>query len=196
MKITQLDSFDELATQINSEPQKIEDCEITFCKNSQNICIIRIGASAYDFVFDGQRKLEALGRSDILDYERIDFQTDAERMLELIKRKNKEGFKTIIYSNNPVLVREFEPLDRIYIKAEDRGYIRVWYGSYPVGCAIDDILCGEFKVDMLGIEGKKKWERFSDLKTLIKEAKGQQRDQFVGEYLEIGNAYNFPKKNN
>jgi len=58
----------------------------------------------------------------------------------------------------------------------------------------NDLLIRDFGVrNILGKEGVKKWERYIELKILIKhETDTTVKQQLMQEFMKIGQAYNFP----
>ncbi len=96
-------------------------------------------------------------------------------------------------THSPIIAAQFEPCERIILDFNEEGYVFARKGIVPVGDDPNDILVKDFGIrSLLGKEGVEKWERFIELKFLIKaETSIALKAQLINEYMEIGKAYNF-----
>jgi predicted ATPase len=96
-------------------------------------------------------------------------------------------------THSPIIAAQFEPCERIILDFDEEGYVTAKKGIVPVGDDPNDILVKDFGIrSLLGKEGVAKWERFIELKLLIKsESNQQQKAKLIDEYMQIGKAYNF-----
>lgn len=96
-------------------------------------------------------------------------------------------------THSPIIAAQFEPCERIILDFDDEGYVTARKGIVPTGDDPNDILVKDFGIrSLLGKEGVEKWERFIELKLLIKsETNIAQKAEYINEYMEIGKAYNF-----
>jgi predicted ATP-dependent endonuclease of OLD family len=96
-------------------------------------------------------------------------------------------------THSPIIAAQFEPCERIILDFNDEGYVFARKGIVPTGDDPNDILSKDFGIrSLLGKEGVAKWERFIELKFLIKaETNIALKSDYINEYMEIGKAYNF-----
>jgi predicted ATP-dependent endonuclease of OLD family len=96
-------------------------------------------------------------------------------------------------THSPIIAAQFEPCERIILDFDDFGNVTSKKGSAPIGDDPNDLLIYDFGIEsLLGKEGKAKWERYVELKILIKGAEEtEQKEKLVQEFIEIGNRYNF-----
>jgi predicted ATP-dependent endonuclease of OLD family len=105
--------------------------------------------------------------------------------------KNTQFF---VATHNPIIAAQFDPAERIHLDFDDQGYVTARTGTSPEGDDPNDILEKDFLIrSLLGKPAIEKWERFLELKSLIKETKDkEEKMRYTTEYLQIGNSYNFP----
>lgn len=96
-------------------------------------------------------------------------------------------------THNPIIAAQFEPYERFVLEFDEQGYVRARRGTVPVGDDPNDILSKDFGVrSLLGKEGVKKWERYIELRTLIKLTEDrEEKSRLLDEFMRIGNEYNF-----
>jgi ABC-type polar amino acid transport system ATPase subunit len=99
-----------------------------------------------------------------------------------------------VATHNPIIAAQFDPAERILMDFDEMGYVTARKGVTPEGDDPNDILEKDFLIrSLLGKPAIEKWERFLDLKSLIKETKDKEvKYKYMTEYLNIGNSYNFP----
>lgn len=105
--------------------------------------------------------------------------------------KNTQFF---VATHNPIIAAQFDPAERFILAFNDEGYVTVRRGSTPTGDDPNDILKNDFGVrNLLGKEGLKKWEYYLELKRRIeKETDKTTKIGLLEEFMQIGQAYNFP----
>ncbi|MBC7474901.1 MAG: AAA family ATPase [Candidatus Sericytochromatia bacterium] len=98
-----------------------------------------------------------------------------------------------VATHSPIIASQFAPEERIILEFDDQGKIIAHRGITPIGDDSNDLLINDFNVKSIyGKEGLEKWDRFIELKRLIKqEQNAEQKIKLMKEYLKIGNAYNF-----
>lgn len=96
-------------------------------------------------------------------------------------------------THNPIIAAQFEPYERFILEFDDQGHVQARRGTVPVGDDPNDILSKDFGVrSLLGKEGVKKWERYIELRTLIKLTEDrEEKSRLLDEFMRIGNEYNF-----
>lgn len=96
-------------------------------------------------------------------------------------------------THNPIIAAQFEPYERFILEFDDQGHVQARRGTVPVGDDPNDILSKDFGVrSLLGKEGVKKWERYIELRTLIKLTENrEEKSRLLDEFMRIGNEYNF-----
>mgnify|MGYP000450683189 CR=1 FL=1 len=106
-----------------------------------------------------------------------------------------ENTHIFMATHSPIIAAQFEPEERVILKFDEEGFgVKAYRGVMPVGDDPNDILIKDFGIqNILGKKGIEKWERFIELKILIRQAEDKtQKSELLEEYMEIGNAYNFP----
>ncbi len=104
-------------------------------------------------------------------------------------------FNTQIFmaTHSPIIAAQFEPYERFILEFDDNGHVQVRRGTVPVGDDPNDILSKDFGVrSLLGKEGVKKWERYIELRTIIRMTQDmEEKSRLLDEFMKIGNEYNF-----
>jgi len=112
---------------------------------------------------------------------------------KIIENQNTQFF---VSTHNPIIAAQFEPYERFILDFDDDGYVIAKKGTVPVGDDPNDILFKDF--GMRSIYTKKgiaKWERYLELKILIKQTTDEtERNKLVEEFSKLGREYNFPSK--
>ena len=98
-----------------------------------------------------------------------------------------------VATHSPIIAAQFRPEERVVLDFDQDGYVASRRGTVPEGDDPNDLLAKDFEVRSLyGREGLAKWERFLQLRCLIKKAgNGDEKRALIDEYMNIGNAYNF-----
>ncbi|WP_428653642.1 AAA family ATPase [Runella sp.] len=116
-------------------------------------------------------------------------------LYELVDIYKSIIFDTQIFmaTHNPIIAAQFEPYERFILEFDDHGYVKARRGTVPVGDDPNDILSKDFGVrSLLGKEGVKKWERYIELRTLIRLTQdAEEKSRLLDEFIKIGNEYNF-----
>ncbi len=99
-----------------------------------------------------------------------------------------------VATHNPIIAAQFRPEERVILEFDSHGHVTPHRGVTPVGDDPNDLLKKDFEVRSLyGREGLVKWERFLQLRRLIKRtADASAKRALIDEYMQIGNAYSFP----
>jgi len=110
--------------------------------------------------------------------------------------QNNSSTQFFVATHNPIIATQFEPEERFILKFDDEGKVIAHRGTTPIGDDPNDILIKDFAVrNILGKEGLEKWERFVELKVLIKQTDDEEKKEIlIDEYLKIGSEYNFSIK--
>jgi energy-coupling factor transporter ATP-binding protein EcfA2 len=105
-----------------------------------------------------------------------------------------ENTQTVVSTHSPIIAAQFEPYERFHLDFDDRGYVTATRGVSPIGDDPNDLLFRDFQVrSIYGKKGLEKWERFRELRQLIRAADDPAaKEALMSEYTEIANAYNFP----
>jgi energy-coupling factor transporter ATP-binding protein EcfA2 len=100
-----------------------------------------------------------------------------------------------VATHSPIIAAQFEPCERVILAFNDDGTIRATRGTAPVGADPNVLLYEDFgQTSLLTEQGLKHYERYIELHSLIRFAEDEiQRDVLVNEYLDLANAYKFPK---
>lgn len=98
-----------------------------------------------------------------------------------------------VATHSPIIAAEFEPEERVLLNFDEFGMVITDTGKAPLGDEPNDVLMKDFGIEnLLGKEGIKKWERYVELKILIKQEDDQsKKEALTEEFLEIGKEYNF-----
>ncbi len=101
-----------------------------------------------------------------------------------------------VATHSPIIAAQFEPEERFILDFNEIGFVTARRGVTAVGDDPNDMLVQDFGVrSLLGPKGMEKWERFIELKMLIKHTSDPiQKEQLVEEYAQIGRDYNFPAR--
>lgn len=101
-----------------------------------------------------------------------------------------------VATHSPIIAAQFEPAERFILDFNDEGFVTARRGVTAEGDDPNDMLVQDFGVrSLLGPKGMEKWERFIELKMLIKHTNDPvQKEQLVEEYAQIGRDYNFPAR--
>lgn len=104
-----------------------------------------------------------------------------------------ENTQMFVATHSPIVAGQFEPHERIILDFDEEGRVVAHKGISPIGDDPNDILDKDFGVrSLLGKEGVRNWERFLELKRLIKESPNPvQKAEYAEEFLQIGTRYNF-----
>ena len=96
-------------------------------------------------------------------------------------------------THSPIIAAQFEPEERFILDFNDEGFVTARRGRTADGDDPNDMLVQDFGVrSLLGSKGMEKWERFIELKVLIKRTSDPaEKSRLLDEYMDIGNAYNF-----
>ncbi len=98
-----------------------------------------------------------------------------------------------VATHNPIIAAQFRPEERVILEFDDSYHVTARRGITPVGDDPNDVLAKDFDVrSIYGREGIEKWERFLELRRLVKQTSDAARKrELIDEYMQIGNAYNF-----
>ncbi len=101
-----------------------------------------------------------------------------------------------VATHSPIIAAQFEPEERFILDFNDEGFVTARRGVTAVGDDPNDMLVQDFGVrSLLGPKGQEKWERFVELKMLLKHTNDPvQKEQLAEEYAQIGRDYNFPAR--
>ena len=96
-------------------------------------------------------------------------------------------------THSPIIAAAFDPAERFILTFGEDGYVKATRGTAPEGDDPNDLLVKDFGMNqLLGEKGLKMFERFVELKILIKnETSLDKKADYINEYMEIGRAYNF-----
>lgn len=96
-------------------------------------------------------------------------------------------------THNPIIAAQFRPQERVLLDFDSDANVIARKGISPAGDDPNDVLEKDFAVRSLyGKEGVEKWERFLELRQLIKETTDtEDKSELMREFLNIGNMYNF-----
>jgi len=96
-------------------------------------------------------------------------------------------------THNPIIAAQFRPQERVLLDFDSDANVIARKGISPAGDDPNDVLEKDFAVRSLyGKEGVEKWERFLELRHLIKETTdAEDKSELMREFLDIGNMYNF-----
>ena len=96
-------------------------------------------------------------------------------------------------THSPIIAAAFDPAERFILTFGEDGYVKATRGTAPEGDDPNDLLVKDFGMNqLLGEKGLKMFERFVELKILIKnETSLDKKTDYINEYMEIGRAYNF-----
>lgn len=96
-------------------------------------------------------------------------------------------------THSPLIASQFEPCERFILSFDEKGNIQARNGTAPQGDDPNDLLVKDFGlVSLLGEQGLAAFERFIDLKKLIRNEKDLvQNDRLMNEYLTLQREYNF-----
>jgi hypothetical protein len=96
-------------------------------------------------------------------------------------------------THSPIFAAQFRPEERVVLDFDEDRYVTSRRGTVPEGDDPNDLLSKDFEVrSVYGREGLAKWERFLQLRRLIKKTRDSaERRAMIDEYMSIGNAYNF-----
>ena len=99
-----------------------------------------------------------------------------------------------IATHSPIVAAQFRPEERVILEFDPTYHVRAKRGVTPVGDDPNDVLEKDFEVrSIYGPEGLQKWERFLELRRTIKQqCEPAKKRALIEEYMQIGNAYNFP----
>jgi hypothetical protein len=101
--------------------------------------------------------------------------------------------QVFVATHNPIIAAQFRPEERVILEFDDRYHVKPRRGITPEGDDPNDVLTKDFDVrSIYGPEGLKKWERFLELRRLVRQTSDAVRKRaLIDEYMQIGNAYNF-----
>lgn len=96
-------------------------------------------------------------------------------------------------THSPIIAAQFKPEERFILKFNENAKVEVSKGISPTGDDPNDLLTKDFGIEsLLGKEGYKNFERYIELKTLIRnEINEQKREEYVKEFTNIGKEYSF-----
>jgi ABC-type lipoprotein export system ATPase subunit len=97
-------------------------------------------------------------------------------------------------THSPIIASQFEPCERFILSFdEETGFVKAHNGFAPEGDDPNDLLSKDFGMrNLMGEKGLAAWERFIELRMLIREEKNDtKKEQFANEYLSLQRAYNF-----
>jgi hypothetical protein len=99
-----------------------------------------------------------------------------------------------VATHSPIVAAQFRPEERVILEFDETYHVRAKKGVSPVGDDPNDVLEKDFEVrSIYGSEGLKQWERFLELRRTIKQqCEPARKRALIEEYMQIGNAYNFP----
>lgn len=96
-----------------------------------------------------------------------------------------ENTQFFVATHSPIIAAQYEPYERIILDFNEEGAVYARKGKTPVGDDPNDILKQDFEVrNLMGEEGVKKFERYVELKTLIKrEEDNEERNRMIQELM-------------
>ena len=100
-------------------------------------------------------------------------------------------------THSPIIAAEFEPCERFILGFDDEGYVTTEStrrGGEPEGAFYNRVLRADFDItSTLGQKGQIAWERYQELKSLIRaENDAENREKLLDEQEKLGDLYNFP----
>jgi hypothetical protein len=104
-----------------------------------------------------------------------------------------ENTQFFVATHSPIIAAQFRPEERVILDFDDQHCVTSRRGVVPAGDDPNDLLDKDFEVRSLyGREGLANWERFLELRRLIKKTDdATAKRELIDEYMRIGNAYNF-----
>ena len=126
-----------------------------------------------------------------------DFKRDLiEIYLDIIKGKNTQFF---VATHDPIIAAQFEPCERVILDFDENGFVTTescHKGVMGEGDDPNDILQEDFGMRVLyGKVGLQKWQRFLELKNLMKHTEDKiEKAKLMEEFLEIAKNYKFSVK--
>lgn len=104
-----------------------------------------------------------------------------------------ENTQFFVATHSPIIAAQFRPEERVILDFNEEHCVTNRRGVVPAGDDPNDLLDKDFQVRSLyGREGLANWERFLELRRLIKKTSdATARRGLIDEYMRIGNAYNF-----
>ncbi len=97
-------------------------------------------------------------------------------------------------THSPLIASQFEPCERFILTFdEETGFVKAHRGIAPEGDDPNDVLVKDFGMrHILGEKGVAAWERFVELKMLIRNEKDEKaKEILVNEFLQLQHSYNF-----
>ena len=96
-------------------------------------------------------------------------------------------------THSPIIAAQFRPEERVILEFDEHCHVKPRRGVTPVGDDPNDVLAKDFDVrSIYGREGLAKWERFLELRRLVRQtADPARKRELIDEYMQIGNSYNF-----
>jgi predicted ATPase len=113
-----------------------------------------------------------------------------DRYTEIIAGKNTQFF---VATHSPIVAAQFRPEERVLLDFDDNAHVVASRGHAAQGDDPNDVLLEDFGVNSVyGSEGLKNWDRFIELKQLMKHESDQEKlKAYRDEYLQIGHRYHF-----
>ena len=114
--------------------------------------------------------------------------------LQIVIDKNGNNNTQFFFAtHNPLIAAQFQPYERIILDWNDDYSINSKKGYSPVGDDPNDVLSNDFELkDLLGPEGRKKWDEYQNLKKkLIRENDSSKKEDLINQINQIGTLYNF-----
>lgn len=114
-----------------------------------------------------------------------------------IYQRTAPGAQLFMATHSPIVAAQFDPAERFILRfdeTDEHCAVTVRRGNTPEGDDPNDILKRDFEVRSLyGAEGIKAWERYLEVKErLHRETDPAEKKELASEYLQLGQAYNFP----
>jgi predicted ATPase len=97
-------------------------------------------------------------------------------------------------THSPIIASQFEPCERFILSFdEETGFVKAQNGIAPEGDDPNDLLSKDFGMrNLMGEKGMAAWERFVELRMLIREEKeSTKKENLMKEYLTLQSDYNF-----
>ena len=111
----------------------------------------------------------------------------------IIDKRGQNNTQMFFATHNPIIAAQFQPYERIILDWNIDSTVSAKKGVSPVGDDPNDILSNDFELkDLMGPEGRKKWDDYVVLKKkLIRAKNDDEKSELIHEIEKIGSLYNF-----
>lgn len=111
----------------------------------------------------------------------------------IIDKRGQSNTQMFFATHHPIIAAQFQPYERVILDWKDDGSVLIKKGYSPVGDDPNDVLSNDFKLkDLMGVEGRKMWEKYQELKKrLMRVKEPNEKEALITEITKIGSLYNF-----